>query len=211
MNLSGSISPVVSAVILGVALLAALSIVYRSWRNGISPMPSPVVVRRAAVRELRKLLRTPVSNEADGCSKELDAPPGYGTIVEAGAGWGSLAVDLARSFPQRQIIGIENSILPWLFSRLAVRLSAVRNIRLLRGDIYEYSYEEAAAVFCYLYPGAMKRLDPILRSRLAAGAWVVSICFALPGWRAAHEITCSDLYRTKIYFYRIEPDERGGI
>lgn len=211
MSLSETISPAVSAVILGVALVAALSIVYRSWRNGISPMPSPAVVRRAAVRELRRLLRTPAPGTADGRFRQLDVPLGHGTIVEAGSGWGALAMDLARSFPQRQIIGIENSILPWLFSRLTVRLNAVRNIRLLRGDIYEYGYEEAVAVVCYLYPGAMKRLDPILRSRLADGAWVVSICFALPGWRAAHEITCSDLYRTKIYFYRIEPDERGGI
>ncbi|WP_018750162.1 class I SAM-dependent methyltransferase [Paenibacillus sanguinis] len=211
MSSNGTISPAISIVVLGVALLAALSIVYRSWRNGISPMPSPAVVRRAAVRELRKLLRTSAPDTANGISRELDAAVEHGTIVESGSGWGSLALDLARAFPKRQIIGLENSIIPWLFSRLAARLSAVRNVQFDRSDIYGYSYKDAAVVVCYLYSGAMKRLDPILRAGLEPGTWVVSICFALPGWRAAHEITCSDLYRTKIYFYRIEPDEKEGI
>lgn len=211
MSLNDPISPAISAVILGGALLAALSIVYQSWRNGISPMPSPAVVRRAAVRELRRLLRAGASGPTNDILRPLAAPQQPGTIVEAGAGWGSLALDLARSFPQQRIVGLENSIIPWFFSRLAARLSAVQNVQLRRGDIYEYSYEAAAVVVCYLYPGAMKRLDPILRARLEPGTWVVSICFALPGWQAVHEMTCNDLYRTKIYFYRIEPDEKGGI
>lgn len=52
-----------------------------------------------------------------------------------------------------------------------------------------------------MYPGAMQRLDPLLRARLTPGARVISICFALPGWRPMKVVTCRDLYRTKIYIY----------
>ena len=55
-----------------VAVLAAvLTIVYVSWRNGISPMPASAPVRRAVVTAIRKL-------------------PERGLLVEAGSGWGTL-------------------------------------------------------------------------------------------------------------------------
>jgi hypothetical protein len=47
----------------------------------------------------------------------------------------------------------------------------------------------------------MKRLGPVLRQRLGEGKAVVSVCFALPDWQADHVITCTDVYRTKIYVY----------
>ncbi|MGZ7442627.1 class I SAM-dependent methyltransferase [Paenibacillus sp. TH7-28] len=205
------VSTVLSALFLFFALLVMLSIVYKSWRNGISPMPASAEVRRAVAAELNRLTgqaggRGPTSGwiPAGGrkqAAAEPVAPASAYTIVEAGSGWGTLALHLAKSRPDWRITGIENSWIPWAVSRLTLRLSAYGNIVFVRGDLYEYRYEHADAVVCYLYPGAMKRLDPLLRRQLRTGARVVSVCFALPGWQAERVITCRDMYRTKIYIY----------
>ncbi|MCM3703653.1 class I SAM-dependent methyltransferase [Paenibacillus macerans] len=206
------VSSILSALFLFFALLAMLSIVYKSWRNGISPMPASAEVRRAVAAELNRLTgqaggRGPMSGwmPADGRKQAADepvAPASAYSIVEAGSGWGTLALHLAKSRPDWRITGIENSWIPWAVSRLALRLSAYGNTVFIRGDLYEYRYEQADAVVCYLYPGAMKRLDPLLRRQLRTGARIVSVCFALPGWQAERVITCRDMYRTKIYVYK---------
>ncbi len=174
---------ILSAALIVLFLLAAGSIVYSSWRNGISPMPTGSAVRRQVMAELRRV-------------------PDAKVMIEAGSGWGTLALEAARSRPDLQVIGIENSPLPWAVSRCLTRWGAFRNVVLHRRDLYAYPYGEADAVVCYLYPGAMTRLDGIFREKLKPGVRIISICFALPGWKPERVITCGDMYRTKIYVYK---------
>ncbi|AFH66318.1 class I SAM-dependent methyltransferase [Paenibacillus caseinilyticus] len=185
-----------SVVLVGAVLLAASSIVWVSWRNGITPMPSSAVVRDAVVREVSRY-------------------PEHLRIVEAGSGWGQLVLQLARQCPGRQLVGIENSPIPYGFSRAAAALlcrlqpgvygaaGGQGRIAFLRGDLYRYPYEETDLVVCYLFPGAMQRLSGIFRNRIAPGARIVSIYFALPGWQAERVVTCGDLHRTKVYVYAV--------
>jgi len=223
--------------------LAMLSIVWRSVRNGISPMPASGAVRRAAARELARL---PAIRE-DGVQA--------GIVVEAGSGWGGLAYALVEHAGGRRIVGVENSMLPLLASRLGLWFWYKRQARhanrgsmhrgqgssgsspnaapesvgtafnaapessrtasapvqrseaplaFVRGDLYAYPYEEVDVVVCYLYPGAMRRLDPLLKAKLQPGAAVISLCFALPGWTPVRTVVCGDLYRTKVYVYQVD-------
>ncbi|RKP51643.1 class I SAM-dependent methyltransferase [Cohnella endophytica] len=174
-----------SILFIAISLIAVLSIVYASWRNGISPMPSSARVRRAVADEITR----------------LNQPPGL--IVEAGSGWGTLGLSVAKNCDGWRVRGIENSPIPLFYSRMASWLTFGLQPRasFRYGDIYRHSYEDADIVLCYLYPGAMKRLDPILRQRLAPETRVISICFAIPGWKAAKVIQCDDLYRTALYVY----------
>ncbi|WP_410770407.1 class I SAM-dependent methyltransferase [Fontibacillus sp. BL9] len=176
-------SSIISALFFVLGISALLSIVITSWRNGISPTPTSVPVRHAAMAELRRI-------------------GGITNIVEAGSGWGTLALQAAKINPSWNIVGIENSHIPLAVSRLTARWSSVRNVSFIRGDLYKYPYGKADAVICYLFPGAMKRLDPLFREELTAGTSVISICFALPGWTPDRIVTCRDMYRTKIYIYK---------
>ena len=54
-----------------VTLIAVISIVLVSWKNGISPMPTSRLVRQVVIQEVHRI-------------------PGYGDIIEAGSGWGRL-------------------------------------------------------------------------------------------------------------------------
>ncbi|TLS49752.1 class I SAM-dependent methyltransferase [Paenibacillus antri] len=173
-----------SYAIAAIALAAALSIVIASWKNGISPMPASAPVRRAVAEEVARLGPT-------------------GRIAEAGAGWGTLALAIARRNPGRTIVGVENSPVPWLASKLLAVLSGVgERVTFRRGDLYDFPYDEVDLVVCYLYPGAMSRLDGVWKRGLRPGARVVSVGFAIPERRPERVVVCRDVYATKVYVYR---------
>lgn len=183
-------------------LIAVVWIVIVSWRNGISPMPTSRPVRQVVIQEVNRI-------------------PGYGDIMEAGSGWGTLGIDVVKHCPGKRLTGIENSLIPlwasqwliWLHTGLH-RAGAVigtgrgrqRNLfkgrlRFIRGNIYTCSYAHADCVICYLFPGAMTRLVDKFQRELPPGAKVISVCFALPGKEPLRTLTCRDALRTKVYVY----------
>lgn len=179
----------IGAVSMLLALCAGLSILYKGWRNGISPTPASAPVCRAVIKEIRQW------DKAAPCS-----------VVEAGSGWGNLAVLLSQYKSNWLITGIENSWIPLWFSRLLAKVKASKNIQFIYGDLYKYSYRKADIIICYLFPGAMKKLDPIFTEQLCSGTAIISICFALPNWQPEKVIVCGDMYRTKIYIYEVKCD-----
>ncbi|EFM08630.1 conserved hypothetical protein [Paenibacillus curdlanolyticus YK9] len=183
--MQSAILPYTYGLAVALALLAALSIVYRSLRNGITPMPSSAPVRRAVAAELSRIASR-------------------GTLVEAGSGWGTLAMHIAKQCPGWRVIGVENSRIPYLFAKAAARYMIHRNAAFERSDLYAYPFGEVDAVVCYLYPGAMARLRPLLERQLAPGSCVISVCFAMPGWRPDRVLTCRDLHRTRVYVYKTQ-------
>ncbi|MDQ0061768.1 class I SAM-dependent methyltransferase [Paenibacillus harenae] len=173
-------------IVAGAVLIGLVSIVYRSWRNGISPMPSSAQARKAVSTVIGRMNR-PVR------------------VFEAGSGWGNLALHIAERCKGSTVEGIENASLPLWISQLA-RLALWRdNVAFRRGDLYHAAYEQADVIVCYLYPGAMNRLSGIFREKAKPGARIISICFALPDWLPDGVIVCSDVYRTPVYIYDV-PD-----
>lgn len=171
------------------ALIVMVSILVGVVRTGISPMPSS----RRAVQQVLQFV----------------VPPRPGPIYELGAAWGSLAIPLARAFPERRIIAYELSTIPWLFLLLRVRVSGLKNIEVVRRDFFRDDLGKAAVVVCYLYPRGMIRLSTKLRSELTPGTVVVSNTFALPGWAPEQTYQLTDLYRTNIYRF-IVPNGSGA-
>jgi hypothetical protein len=172
--------------LLASTLFVMASILVGVVRTGISPMPSS---RRAVQRVLQFVV-----------------PPRPGSIYELGAAWGSLAIPLARVFPDRRIIAYELSTIPWLFLLLRVRVSGLKNIEVVRRDFFRDDLGKAAVVVCYLYPGSMVRLSTKLQSELMPGTVVVSNTFALPGWVPDQKSQLKDLYRTKIYRFIVDKE-----
>ncbi|WP_434748863.1 class I SAM-dependent methyltransferase [Paenibacillus amylolyticus] len=175
-------------------LIAVVWIVIVSWKNGISPMPTSRPVRQVVIQEINRI-------------------SGYGDIMEAGSGWGTLGMDVVKHCPGKRLTGIENSLIPlwisqwltwfsiWLRQAGGQRHSLKGRLRFIRGNIYTCSYAHADCVICYLFPGAMTRLVDKFQSELPPGAKVISVCFALPGKEPLRTITCRDALRTKVYVY----------
>lgn len=158
------------------------SIIYFTWKNGVSPMPTSPSVGEKVAQVVEQL-------------------PQHGEIIEAGSGWGQLSLRLAKLDPHRNVVGLENSWVPLWVSRISKTFSRASNVTFYRKNIFHHDFSSAGVIVCYLYPGAMKRLDERFRRQLAPGTWIVSIAFALPSWQPEQVYTCKDLHRTKIYIY----------
>lgn len=126
-----------------------------------------------------------------------------GPIYELGSGWGGLAWALAARYPDRQVVGIELSPLPWLFARLRLMLKPAANLSFRRANLHRVPLTGAGAVVCYLQGGTMARLGAKLAAGLAPDSLVVAITFAVPGWIPAALIRADDMYKSPIYLYRI--------
>ncbi len=161
-------------------------------RTGISPVPTTPRVAAEIFAVCRPETLIPL--EAGG------------VVYELGSGWGNLAMALAKRFPDRAVVGYELSPLPWLVSRLALRLWPRPNLALRRADFMAADFGDAALVVCYLYPGAMRRLREKLERELPAGALVVSNAFLVPGWRPTSVRHAADQYASPVYLYRMPPE-----
>lgn len=158
------------------------SIVFWSWRNGISPMPSSPAAKKAI------LLLLP---------QDLQGP-----IYELGAGWGTLAFVLADMFPHCRIEAYETSLVPYLACWARQKIAPRANLHLHRRDFFAISLKDAAAVICYLYPKAMENLKEKFIKELPPLCWIVSNTFAIPGWKPSACVELKDLYRTTVYLYK---------
>jgi hypothetical protein len=175
----------VTLAVLAVVLLAGASVVWQTVALGIGPVPTSPAVR-AAVLEI-----VPADLQGD--------------VHELGAGWGGLAMGLARRCRGARVIAWERSPVPFLVLWLRQRASALPNLEVRFADLYEVDLAQAAAVVCYLFPGAMTRLDAALRRATRPDFRVVTHTFGLRGWQAESTTVVLDLYRTPVYVYRLPP------
>ena len=150
-------------------------------KNGIGPTPSSWKV----VRHLEAVL--PEAFE--------------GSITELGAGWGGVAVYLARKYPEKRVVAIENCPPVWLFCWLRAIFLRQSNLTVKFGDIYQEDLSEGL-IYCYLYPGAMKKLLPQLQL-LQPGSIVISHTFSLPGYTPEISSQARDIWRSTVYRYRL--------
>jgi virginiamycin B lyase len=145
-----------------------ISILVFQGLTGVPPMPSSATEAVDVITLLRQ------AGLAEGA-----------VIYELGSGWGSLAVALARAFPQAQVRGIEISPLPYWVSRLKGR--GVANLSLRRGNYFDCDLSDAQAVTCYLMIRSTPRLAALLDRMLAPGTPVVALSF----WFRDREVAAS--------------------
>lgn len=187
--------------LIALALVAVLSILIGSLRAGISPMPSSRKAHQAVLSML----------EMSESVKDLHHGRRL-TLIDCGSGWGHLVFQLARRYPEAQVIGYELSFIPWLVSRLLARFLLMNNLTIYRenfsGTNLPVPLSQGDILFTYLYPKGMTRLSELLTSEELSkpsdrSQQLISICFALPGFEPDEQQTLNDLYQTRIYRYRL--------
>jgi len=175
-----------SAIAVGLALVALISIVLTTLRAGISPMPSSRKAQQAIISAI--------------------PPSTHGLIFDLGSGWGNVAFSLARSFPQATIRGVELSLIPWAVSRIRATIWGPSNLEIGLGNFHDISLEDAEVVVCYLYPGAMTSLKTKFEEELKPNTLIISNTFGLARWEPEEIITLNDIHQTPVYRYRV-PDK----
>jgi SAM-dependent methyltransferase len=161
--------------------LIALTIVIWTQINGISPMPTAPKVKRRLFGVL---------------PKDIEGP-----IFELGCGFGTLMIPLSKRYSNNNVIGFETSPFPYLVSKMIALFHP--NMSVKWQNFYNISLDEAGLIVCYLYPGAMEKLEEKFEE-LKPGTYFVTHTFSLPNTEPMRVYEVEDLYRTKIYLYQRE-------
>ena len=172
------------AVLFAAFLLAGFSILYFTVRTGVPPMPSHPSSRKAQFRLI----------------PEEPAPT---HIYELGCGWGGLAFELAARYPDARVVGIEISLLPWLFSHMRRYFQKRPNLEIRRADFLRCDLSDGDLVLCYLMVAPMRILKRKLMRELRPGSLVITNTFAFPDWTADTVETVPEAMNAKVYRYSI--------
>lgn len=176
-----SLFPLLSSILILAAVgFVLLNEVYQQ-RTKVSPMPTVPKVRD-------KMLALAAAQEP-------------GKVAELGAGWGTLAIPLARRFPEREIVALELSPLPFLVLHLRKWLNGLGNLKILRRNFFDYDLGDTQTVLCYLSNPHMAQLEPKFRAELKPGAKIISSTFHMPEWKPAQTLELEGMYNTKIFVY----------
>jgi len=167
-----------------------VSIIYWTIKNGISPMPTSPKVKKALLQMVD-----------EGIPKDLPR-----NIFELGSGFLTLAWPLAKQFPNNQIIALEMSTIPYIYSKAINYFFKKINLDIKKEDFFTVNLNQASLVVCYLYPRAMEKLRFKFEQELQDGTYVVSNTFAIQGWQPIKRAVVDDLYKTNIYLYRYKKD-----
>jgi hypothetical protein len=170
-------------VALGTVLVVVALIFFYTLYTGISPMPTSARVRRAMFEMLPEGLE--------------------GTIFELGSGWGTLALPLAKRYPNCPVHGYEVSPLPWLCSWFRGKGAGRSNLIFHRQNYLQADLSAAALVVVYIHADGMAKLNPKLEAELKPGTLVLSNFFQVRGWTPIQETTVNDLHQSKVYLYQI--------
>jgi Methyltransferase small domain len=158
------------------------SIVLWSFRNDISPMPTGIRTKPILLQAIPREIRP-------------------GKIYELGSGWGTLALPLARQYPDFEVIAYETSTIPFLVSLLRAKFARLPNLTILKKNFYNEPLADASLVVCYLCMGAMEKLKEKFTRELQDNTWIISNTFAIAEWKPETVYQIRDLYHTKIYVY----------
>jgi len=170
--------------VVALSFLSCLAILVSTLRTGSPPMPSGESLRREALQML-----------------EGEAIPA-GAIYDLGSGWGGLARALAARYPDRQVVGVEASLLPFLVSKLVSAVTGPKNLRFVYKDARRAPVEDAGLLLCYLSGDTLARIAPALEDGLPGKTLILSITFAWPGRQPAETRRVRDMFRSPIYLYR---------
>lgn len=166
-------------------LVAVLLVAVWTLRTGAPPWPSSPRARRTLLAAL---------------------PPSAwiaGPVYELGCGWGGLALALAARFPDRRVVAVELSPVPWAVTRLRALAGGLRNLEVRRADLHRVDLSRAGLVVCYLHREAMTRLATRLGRAAPPGTWVVSNTFGLGDWRPVSRHPVGDAFGGEILVFRV--------
>lgn len=167
-------------VLLGVLLILAYSLYL-----GITPTPSSKKIHLQLLSFLKK--------EKAGLAA--------GRVLELGSGWGGLSFSLAKTLITSQVIGYELSPIPWVWTKIKLFFVRQKNLKFTCKNFYKASLKDASIIVCYLFPGGMRKLKKKFENEVKDNTLIISITFAIPGWKPTQVIEVHDLYKTKIFLY----------
>ncbi len=121
------------------------------------------------------------------------------TLMDLGAGIGTVALFLAQRFPDFRIEAVENSLFPYWVGKFRSR--KFPNIHWRFGNFEKENLKEMHCVYAFLSPAPMVKLWVKVNKEMQKGAFFISNTFAVP------EVTCENIVdentKRPLFCYRI--------
>lgn len=165
--LASGLLPLPPAWVWVVLLLGALALYpWRAWRDApLYPTPPGAL---------------------DGLRDAIWLPP-RARVLDTGCGLGDGLLALERAYPDVRLAGIERAWVLRLVAGLRCPAAQVRH-----GDFWAADWSNYDLVYLFQRPETMPRAAAKAQRELAAGAWLVSLEFAVPGWTPTVCWRCPD-------------------
>ena len=160
---------------LAIAIFLLGAIVISTLKIGISPMPTSIKAWRAI-----KHLLPEKSPEA---------------IAELGAGFGHMALLLAKQYPNAKVVAYECSTIPFLVAKIASLFQP--NLHVVKKDFLLEDLSKFDLLYAYLFPKAMERL-----SEKELSGTLIYNNFALKNRPPAKKIYIGKWTKLPIYVYK---------
>lgn len=122
-------------------------------------------------------------------------------IIDAGCGWGTLLIPLARKYPSHHFIGIEYSFLPYILAKWRVR--NLPNATIIRQNLFTYPFHEADVILYFLLPSEMKRFSLKLKNEVKKTCFICSNRFPLYQISYDEKIDLNDNFSC-VYIYKTD-------
>jgi len=124
-------------------------------------------------------------------------------FIDLGSGLGGTLFYLARRYPEETFTGIESAPLPYLVSRIRLRMSGLKNVRLRYGSFWTEDLSSYNVAYAFLSPVPMERLYQKAQQEMSGGSLLISNSFEVPGREADTVTVVDDNRRTHLYCFRL--------
>jgi len=122
------------------------------------------------------------------------------SLVDLGAGIGSVVLPVAKRCPELSILAIENAPLPWLV--LTWRCRNFNNIEVRRSNFWHFDISDYAIIFAFLSPVVMSKLKKKCALEMRHDGVLISSSFEVPDWQPVDVLQLADRAKTKIFLYK---------
>lgn len=125
------------------------------------------------------------------------------TFLDLGCGPAGLLIRLAKTNPGWHFTGIETAPLLWCVASLRVKLSGLKNVRILRQNLWQADISNTDILYAFLSPAPMAGLYKKVNEEASPGAILISNSFTIPDVPADDEINVSDNRGTTLFLWRL--------
>jgi len=127
------------------------------------------------------------------------------TIVDLGSGNGALTREIAKTFPQAKVVGVEIAKTSVLWSNWLKRKLGLNNLSYEKMNVFSYDLSKADAIVMYLLPSMLDSLGKKMHKELKPGTLIISNKFRLgDGWEPENSESVKTLYfhQRDLHIYR---------
>jgi precorrin-6B methylase 2 len=135
--------------------------------------------------------------------EELLPPDRQFSFMDIGSGLGGVLTHLARVRPQGKYHGVELAPLPFLISRLRLKLRRTQNVEVHWGNYWTINLGQFDVVFAYLSPVPMEKLWHKVRKEMRPGTLFISNTFIVPDHPPEKQISLKDMHSSTLYVWRM--------